>query len=523
MVQLGVCTKPAGYLAGMSLDLFTGEWQFTQPPLWLNSHTYKSERLGIFFSTTDDNFYAQPNLLARYIANLETAYDTLCRVAYLESDGIIKDTFWSLKDAFLKMARDSVKDVVPPINGMGDPNIDRPRVDFPTLYNPANGYRLHWTESGEWLEWFNTPLNSRKIGTVFGWDVYYSTDAKDFTIDGQVIVNALGKLMDIIVPLIDKRDDRLLVKASPMIEVKTKVATPEPVVKQPEYIPNPVDTRSVRLPKELVDLTERIAENVHDVWAKGRIAEGWTYGDVKDAALKKTPCLVPYNDLPESEKEYDRNTAFETVKLIIKLGYNITAPAKSEVKSNRPSITIQVEDKKNKLRSAVVYDLVSKEWVSTHRDYDTRGEENKRLGLNVSVSTDTVAFTSSMLRDLFSSLPSAYETLCGAFKVDATEYLQGTFLGSWEDFESTCFDVPKREPNLEDTDNAFESLPIDTELGALCWNGVNWCRCPREELTSWASVLDKSQLQKMIASMLSLLITNPDKTLANSGSLEAIV
>ena len=34
--------------------------------------------------------------------------------------------------------------------------------------------------------------------------------------------------------------------------------------------------------------------------------------------------LVPYDELPESEKEYDRNTAIETLKLIIKLGYKIT-------------------------------------------------------------------------------------------------------------------------------------------------------------------------------------------------------
>jgi len=77
------------------------------------------------------------------------------------------------------------------------------------------------------------------------------------------------------------------------------------------------------MPKELLALTERIAENVHDVWAAGRIAEGWTYGEKKDEEKKTTPLLIPYDELSESEKEYDRNTAFETLKLIVKMGYRI--------------------------------------------------------------------------------------------------------------------------------------------------------------------------------------------------------
>lgn len=89
------------------------------------------------------------------------------------------------------------------------------------------------------------------------------------------------------------------------------------------YIPKPIDTSNISLPEELLALTEKIAENVHDVWAIGRIEHGWTYGSVRDDAKKETPCLVPYNELPESEKEYDRNTAMETLKLIIKMGYSI--------------------------------------------------------------------------------------------------------------------------------------------------------------------------------------------------------
>ena len=89
------------------------------------------------------------------------------------------------------------------------------------------------------------------------------------------------------------------------------------------YIPKPVDTSAVQLPDDLIALTEQIAENVHDIWAQGRIAEGWIYGPTKDELKKTTPCLVPYSELSESEKDFDRNTAMETIKLIIALGYKV--------------------------------------------------------------------------------------------------------------------------------------------------------------------------------------------------------
>ncbi len=89
------------------------------------------------------------------------------------------------------------------------------------------------------------------------------------------------------------------------------------------YKPNPIDTTKVSLPTELVELTEQIAENVHENWAQGRIADGWVYGAQRDDNKKTTPCLVPYSELTEEEKKYDRNTAMETLKLIVALGYKI--------------------------------------------------------------------------------------------------------------------------------------------------------------------------------------------------------
>lgn len=89
------------------------------------------------------------------------------------------------------------------------------------------------------------------------------------------------------------------------------------------YKPNPIDSSDIVLSEDLCDLTEKLAEQVHEVWAQGRISEGWTYGTERDDENKKTPCLVPYNELPENEKEYDRNTAIQTLKFIVKMGYDI--------------------------------------------------------------------------------------------------------------------------------------------------------------------------------------------------------
>ncbi len=89
------------------------------------------------------------------------------------------------------------------------------------------------------------------------------------------------------------------------------------------YIPHPIDLSDVELNDALLADKEIIAKNVHEVWAQSRIAEGWTLGDKVDSEAKTTPCLIPYEELPESEKDYDRNTAFQTIKLLLKLGYRI--------------------------------------------------------------------------------------------------------------------------------------------------------------------------------------------------------
>jgi ryanodine receptor 2 len=99
------------------------------------------------------------------------------------------------------------------------------------------------------------------------------------------------------------------------------------------YVPKPKDLTAIEIPADLEPLAETIAEHVHDVWAEGRIKDGWTYGPKRDDDAKKHPCLLPYSELPESEKEYDRNTAAGTIKLILAAGFCVGKSVEKSVES----------------------------------------------------------------------------------------------------------------------------------------------------------------------------------------------
>ncbi|MCC7423412.1 MAG: hypothetical protein IT428_24310 [Planctomycetaceae bacterium] len=92
------------------------------------------------------------------------------------------------------------------------------------------------------------------------------------------------------------------------------------------YEPRPIDTSHVQVPRSLHDLQERLAENTHEVWSQGRMSAGWTWGPQRDDARRHHPGLVPYAELSEEEKDFDRRTAMETIKAILALGYTIVEP-----------------------------------------------------------------------------------------------------------------------------------------------------------------------------------------------------
>lgn len=89
------------------------------------------------------------------------------------------------------------------------------------------------------------------------------------------------------------------------------------------YTPQTIDTSHIKLSPDLEQLVEKLAQNNHDHWARKRMEEGWRYGPTRSEREKEHPDLVPYDQLPESEKEYDRKTVVEALRAIVALGYEI--------------------------------------------------------------------------------------------------------------------------------------------------------------------------------------------------------
>jgi ryanodine receptor 2 len=100
------------------------------------------------------------------------------------------------------------------------------------------------------------------------------------------------------------------------------------------YVPAPIDTAQVSLTPGILKLTELLAHHAHEVWASQRLKDGWQYGPKRNDATREHPCLVPYDQLPDSEKQYDRNAALETLKAITALGYRVEKPARHKRTTN---------------------------------------------------------------------------------------------------------------------------------------------------------------------------------------------
>jgi len=97
------------------------------------------------------------------------------------------------------------------------------------------------------------------------------------------------------------------------------------------YTPKSIDTSGIMIPEDLMQLAEILAKNVHENWALERIRQGWQYGTERSDTQKQHPCLIPYEDLTEEEKRFDYNTAMETIKVILGLGYQIEKKSDGEL------------------------------------------------------------------------------------------------------------------------------------------------------------------------------------------------
>ncbi len=81
---------------------------------------------------------------------------------------------------------------------------------------------------------------------------------------------------------------------------------------------------SPELQERLAPLIEQLAERVHLQWMRNRLSEGWTYGESRDDMQKTHPSLIPYEQLSDAEKHYDRATALETISFLLQNGFQIS-------------------------------------------------------------------------------------------------------------------------------------------------------------------------------------------------------
>ncbi|TYZ60035.1 hypothetical protein PybrP1_002285 [[Pythium] brassicae (nom. inval.)] len=127
-------------------------------------------------------------------------------------------------------------------------------------------------------------------------------------------------------------DDRIFTEVITFLERFPSALTPldKRELEGYKYTPQPVDTRHVRLPNSINLLSELLSQNAHEVWAVGRIQQGWRWGPQRDNDQLLHPDLVPYEDLTEQDKQYDRDTSMATLKVITALGYILEPPSTAE-------------------------------------------------------------------------------------------------------------------------------------------------------------------------------------------------
>ncbi|XP_069958037.1 ryanodine receptor isoform X5 [Cherax quadricarinatus] len=90
------------------------------------------------------------------------------------------------------------------------------------------------------------------------------------------------------------------------------------------FVPKPVDTSAIQLPGYIEQVRDKLAENIHEMWAMNKIEQGWTYSERRDDLRLHHPCLTSFEKLPPSEKRYDATLALQTLKTVLALGYHIT-------------------------------------------------------------------------------------------------------------------------------------------------------------------------------------------------------
>ncbi|XP_029705793.1 ryanodine receptor 3 isoform X10 [Takifugu rubripes] len=105
-----------------------------------------------------------------------------------------------------------------------------------------------------------------------------------------------------------------------------KIKLPKDYMMSNGYKPAPLDLSDVKLTGGQEVLVDKLAENAHNVWAKDRIKQGWTYGIQQDVKSRRNPRLVPYALLDERTKKSNRDSLREAIRTLVGYGYDIDPP-----------------------------------------------------------------------------------------------------------------------------------------------------------------------------------------------------
>lgn len=261
------------------------------------------------------------------------------------------------------------------------------------------------------------------------------------------------------------------------------------------YTPKPKDTSAIKLADGLKELLEELAENTHDIWAQQRIAEGWRYGPLRNDRQKEHPNLVPYKQLPESEKDYDRKTALETIKMMQTLGYTVTRP--EQLPSDPSSGSLQAgqdlaslrefldaPDGRNLAKLVAYWDGRDRElWASSVENFRLLADQFARMGeplLSYDVASEGLNYFpgDTHLRHLLAlalarsgatgSARAILENLFVEGRQD--EETIGLLARTHKDAADTSFDPAQRQDDLR---RAHQLYTKAYEQTGGYWSGIN--------------------------------------------------
>ncbi|NWR08262.1 RYR2 protein, partial [Paradoxornis webbianus] len=126
------------------------------------------------------------------------------------------------------------------------------------------------------------------------------------------------------------------------------------------YKPAPMDLSFIKLTPSQEAMVDKLAENAHNVWARDRIRQGWTYGIQQDVKNRRNPRLVPYALLDDRTKKSNKDSLREAVRTLLGYGYNLEAPDQDH--ATRLDVCSGIMEKFRIFRTEKTYAVKAGKW-----------------------------------------------------------------------------------------------------------------------------------------------------------------